>query len=134
MRIVINITNDSSVSYALLVLDKLKDNDDFRVLAICYTNSIKEKLIKLDVNNLVDKIITQEDIGLPNNNYQLSNKDVLKIEEIESNYSRNSIWNYVNQDRILSYTKRGFLYNNGTSFSRPVLVKTILTHLQVKYT
>lgn len=125
MRIIINITEDSSVKYALKVIDSLKNDTAIRVIAIAYRNSIKEKLIKFDTNKLIERVITQSDIGLVDDQ-ELTEIDVLKIQEIENIYSRKSIWNYVYQDRFLIYNKRGFLYNKGTKLSRNRLVKTIL--------
>jgi hypothetical protein len=125
MKVIINITNDSSIKYALRVIEELKKDPNVIVAAIVYRNSIKEKINELDTNNLIERIISQSDIGLLDDD-MLTETDVLKIQNIEDNYTKKSIWNYVYQDRTLIYNKRGFLYNKGTKLSRNTLVKTIL--------
>ena len=125
MRLIINITEESSVKYTLKVLENLKKESELRVIAFAYKNSIKEKIIQLDKNNLIERIITQSDIGVIDDE-ELTETDVIKIQDIEHKYTRKTIWNYIYQDRTLLYTKRGFLYDKGSKLSRKILVKTIL--------
>jgi hypothetical protein len=129
MRVIINITEERSVVYALKVLENLKNNSELRATAFVYRGPIKEKLLKLDENNLIERIITQSDIGLFDDD-ALTESDILKIKNIENNYTRKTIWNYVYQDRTLIYSKRGFLYNKGTKLTRNTLIKTILKRFE----
>ena len=45
MRVIINITEERSVVYALKVLENLKKNSELRATAFVYRGPIKEKLI-----------------------------------------------------------------------------------------
>ena len=74
-------------------------------LFFVYRNEIKLKILE-KVNSSKVVIITQSYI---NQNTKENSINANRINEIENKYTRDSIWDYVYQDRMLLYTRSGIL-------------------------
>ena len=131
MRFIIYLTEDDAVDYTYNLIKSLKSdfvNSEFIVFT--YRNKAKRLLENIDELSLISKIISQDEIGV--DDFISNNVDLEKeIEVIENKYSRDSIWEYVYQDRTLIYTRKGFLYDQGTPYSRNKILGTIIKRFKI---
>lgn len=126
MTLLIYITEESSVRMVLQLVSRMKlryGNQNFYCIA--YTSTVKNKIKELDKEELFSKIFTQSDTNIEQND-PLSNEEKIKIASIEKDYSRETIWNYVYQDRHLTFTKSGFLFSYGSKHKRNTQLRTII--------
>ncbi|MDB4356302.1 hypothetical protein N9Z55_10430 [Akkermansiaceae bacterium] len=131
MRFLVYLTENYGVDYTYKLITRLShDFKNSKFVIVTYRNEAKAALLKRGALSLVSKIISQEEIGINSN--EISNIDLEKeVRRIERIYTRDSIWEYVYQDRTLIYKKKGFLYDEGASLSRKnllgVIIKRFLT-------
>jgi len=128
MNIIIYVTEVSSVNFSIKLMEEFEENysvDNF--LFFVYRNEIKLKILE-KVNSSKVVIITQSYI---NQNTKENSINANRINEIENKYTRDSIWDYVYQDRMLLYTRSGFLYKKKTSFNREQLLSKVINRFDV---
>lgn len=122
MTTIFYVTSPKDINFAINIIKiyKGKSNNN-EVIVITHTELIKQKLIQQ--TNLISLILSDSDL------IDIDKIDFSEIEEIAKKLeleTNSNFWKYVFQDRWLSSTRKGVLYEKGTNFSRKDLMRIVV--------
>lgn len=94
--------------------------------AVAYREAGEGDVLRRTPGNLFSRILTESEMVSA---AAESKPDPALLERLEAEYGVPTLWQYVTQDRWLSWTRRGSLFDFGTSYTRDHLLTQIQTRL-----